>query len=62
MIPSYKRIVKTVLATLETFTKVKAPAAEYLKALKEARSEVDDWFEITIDAANYDVKREEDNK
>jgi hypothetical protein len=42
---------KTVLTTLETFTKVKAPSSAYLAALQEAREQIDDWFEAVIDAA-----------
>ena len=59
---AYKKIVKTVLATLETFTKVKAPTSAYLAALQEAREEINDWFDTYIDAAREDVKRAERNK
>jgi hypothetical protein len=53
----YERAKKAIMAALGEIPKVNADPSDYLAALAEIGSEVEDWFAVSVDAARDDVAR-----
>ena len=56
----YDDVIDRIIAELENLTRVRAPAPEYLAALKRAKDRFDGWIDASIEAAEDVVKREEE--